>query len=379
MQKPPLGNISPEVFLAEYWQKKPLLIRGAITAFDTQPTLANLCALATQDDVESRLVEKRNDQWRCESGPFKPSRFKKLAEQDWTLLVQSVNHHLPFCAELLYRFGFIPHVRLDDLMISHAPAGGGVGPHFDSYDVFLLQVGGRKQWQISSQSDLTLVEDAPLKILKHFTPEQEWVLEHGDMLYLPPRFAHNGVALEPGQTWSIGFRSPTTQELATQFLDFLRDRIDLPGIYTDPDLQATNQPARVPDAFIAQISNMLQAIRWDDTLVREFAGKYFSEPKAHVFYDGPDEPLTEKAFAKAVAKQGAALDLKTVMLFDDAHIYINGDLLEADGVAHATLRELANQRHLPPAAYAKPVLDALYACYEYGYLHPQVAATNDKS
>lgn len=379
MQNPPLGNISPQVFLAEYWQKKPLLIRAAVTDFAALPTLADLCALAAQDDVESRLVEKRNNQWRCESGPFKSSRFKKLPEQDWTLLVQSVNHHLPFCAELLYRFGFIPHVRLDDLMISHAPAGGGVGPHFDSYDVFLLQVGGRKQWQISAQHDLELVEDAPLKILKHFVPEQEWVLEHGDMLYLPPRFAHNGIALEAGQTWSIGFRSPTTQELATQFLDFLRDHINLPGIYSDPNLQATDEPARLPDAFIAQISSMLQGIRWDSTLVREFAGKYFSEPKAHVFYDGPDEPLAEKAFAKAVSKHGVALDLKTVMLFDNSHIYINGDVMEAEATAHAMLRELANLRSLPAAAYPKPVLDALYACYEYGYLHPQVAATNDKS
>ncbi|WP_374347145.1 JmjC domain-containing protein [Chitinimonas sp.] len=370
MSYPPLGNITPQQFLAEYWQKKPLLIRQAVTQFDWLPSLGDLTDLACQDDVESRLVEVKAGKWSCESGPFRPSRFKKLGNADWTVLVQNMNHHVPFCAELLYRFDFIPHVRLDDLMISWAPAGGGVGPHFDSYDVFLLQVGGKKRWRISSQTDLALVPDSPLKVLQRFEPEQEWVLEHGDMLYLPPKYAHEGVSLEEGMTWSVGFRAPTAQELGGAFLDYLRDHIELDGMYRDPDLAATSNPARLPDDFVARVQTMLQGIQWDKDTVADFVGRYFSEPKSHVFYDSPQDDLDEAAFARQLAKHGVMLDLKTVMLFDDAHIYINGDTLDADPACHGQLRQLANERRLPAGQYSAALLDALFDCYECGYLHP---------
>lgn len=369
MPNPPLGNITPQAFLADYWQKKPLLIRQAVADFAWLPTLADLIGMAGQDDVESRLVASRDGKWTCESGPFRPARFKRLGESDWTVLVQNVNHHVPFCAELLYRFDFIPHVRLDDLMISWAPAGGGVGPHFDSYDVFLLQVGGKKRWRVSSQTDLALVEDAPLKILEHFEPEQEWVLEHGDMLYLPPKYAHEGVSLEEGMTWSIGFRAPTAQELGGAFLDYLRDRIALPGHYADPDLALQADPARLPGDFVARVQAMLAGITWDEATVRDFAGRYFSEPKAHVFYDPPEDELSEKAFGRALEKQGARLDLKSVMLFDDAQVYINGETLDADPAALPALRTLANTRALPPGKYEPEAVDALFECYDCGYLH----------
>ncbi|MGQ5523590.1 JmjC domain-containing protein [Chitinimonas sp. PSY-7] len=369
MPKSLLGNLTAEQFLSDYWQKKPLLIRQAVSQFDWQPELADLIALATQDDVESRLIENKQGKWSCESGPFRPNRFKRLLPTDWTVLVQNVNHHVPFATELLYRFDFIPHVRLDDLMISYAPAGGGVGPHFDSYDVFLLQVGGKKRWRISAQTDLDLAEDAPLKILKRFEAEQEWVLEHGDMLYLPPKYAHEGVALEAGQTWSIGFRAPSAQEMGGAFLDFLRDRIELDGLYADPNLQKPIDPARVPYDFVVRIKAMLDGIRWNEAEVREFIGHYFSEPKAHVFYDSPDEEDSEPAFARKLAKQGVQLDMKTVLLFDDARFYINGETLDAglDAIEH--LRQLANQRRLPPAVYPATLIAALYPCYQYGYLH----------
>lgn len=369
MPNPPLGNLTAEQFLADYWQKKPLLIRQAITQFDWLPDLTALQTLACQDDVESRLVEVKQGKWTCESGPFRPSRFKKLGDADWTVLVQNVNHHNAFAAALLYRFDFIPHVRLDDLMISYAPAGGGVGPHFDSYDVFLLQVGGKKRWRISSQTDLTLVPDSPLKVLKHFEHEQEWVLEHGDMLYLPPKYAHEGVALEAGQTWSVGFRAPTAQELGGAFLDFLRDRIELEGMYADPDLNLAGNPAALPDDFVRRVATMLQGIKWDDATVRDFVGHYFSEPKSHVFYDGPDDEISAKAFAKAIAKQGVVLDLKSVMLFDGDQFYLNGEALASTPAASQVLQHLANTRALPPAQYDAAVIDVLLDCYHYGYLH----------
>ncbi|MBV8659792.1 MAG: cupin domain-containing protein [Burkholderiales bacterium] len=369
MSIPPLGNLSPDTFLAEYWQKKPLLIRQAVTQFDWLPTFADLAELAERDDVESRLVEYKAGKWACDSGPFRPARLKRLGERDWTVLVQSVNHHVPFADTLLHRFDFVPQVRLDDLMISYAPPGGSVGPHFDSYDVFLLQVGGSKRWRISAQTDLSLVEGAPLKILERFEPEQEWILEHGDMLYLPPKYAHEGVAIEAGMTWSIGFRAPTAQELGGAFLDYLRDHIALDGIYTDPNLRATAEPGRVPDDFVDQIATMLDRIRWDRDLIADFAGRYFSEPKAHVFYDTPDDGTSDKQFARAVAKQGVRLDAKTVMLYDDTAIYVNGDTLDADPESHATLQQLANVRSLPPASYDGDVISALLDCYECGYLH----------
>jgi len=369
MPNPPLGNLTPDEFLAKYWQKKPLLIRNAVAQFDWLPELADLVELAGRDDVESRLVEYKRGVWTCDAGPFRPARFRRLGESDWTVLVQNVNHHVPFANALLQRFNFIPQVRLDDLMISYAPAGGSVGPHFDSYDVFLLQVGGKKRWRISSQNDLQLVADAPLKILERFEPEEEWVLEHGDMLYLPPKFAHEGVALESGMTWSVGFRAPTAQELGGAFLDFLRDRIELDGIYADPDLAVTHEPGRVPADFTQRIQAMLAGIRWDEDTVREFLGGYFSEPKSHVFYDGPDDLPNEKAFARSVEKQGIVLDLKTVMLYDDARIYINGESLDVEPAAHPTLHRLANERALPPAKYPTNVIKALLACYECGYLH----------
>ena len=156
-----LGGLTPEEFLSEYWQKKPLLIRGALTEVGPHVDFKCLSELAMQEDVESRLIENRNGKWHLERGPFRPARFRKLGETDWTILVQNVNHHLPHIDKILWQFDFIPFARLDDLMISYAPPGGTVGPHFDSYDVFLLQVGGRKRWQISSQADDDFIPDAP--------------------------------------------------------------------------------------------------------------------------------------------------------------------------------------------------------------------------
>ena len=363
-----LGGLSPQQFLDEYWQKKPLLIRQAVTDFPELIDLPRLIELAVRDDVESRLIENRNGRWHMEHGPFRPTRFNKLPASDWTVLVQNVNQHIDHIAELLYRFDFLPYTRLDDIMISYAPPGGSVGPHYDSYDVFLLQVGGRKRWQISSDDAGNFVEDAPIRVLKDFQPEQEWVLEHGDMLYLPPKYAHHGVALDPGMTYSVGFRAPKTQEIASRFLEFLQDNMQLDGMLSDPGRRATTTPAHIDADFVGRIQHMLQQIQWDEGTVQRFIGEYFTEPKQHVVYDAPEDALDFDAFASAVAEQGVVLDLKSQMLFDDAHIYINGEALMCDSEAHPTLQQLANQRRLPAADYDDAVLDALYECYDYGYL-----------
>ena len=215
-----LGGISPRNFLRDYWQKKPLLVRGALPGFQGLLTCNDLIDLACRDDAQSRLITQKNGKWQLRHGPFTPRSFFASADKkQWTLLVQDVNHFLPAARELLLKFNFIPHSRLDDLMVSYAPDGGGVGPHFDSYDVFLLQGMGRRYWQISAQRDKSLVVDAPIKILREFRPEQEWVLEPGDMLYLPPGYAHNGVAEEQlhdlfdwlSCTWLPGTRHPVSR------------------------------------------------------------------------------------------------------------------------------------------------------------------------
>lgn len=230
-----LGGISAQQFLDEYWQQKPLLIRDAFSGNVAPLTNAEILTLAGYDDAESRLVLWHNNAWSLDHGPFSAKDFKQLRRaQDarWTVLVQDVQHFSHEAHALLAEFNFLPQARIDDLMVSYAVKGGGVGPHFDSYDVFLLQGHGQRRWQISAQDDLTLQNDLPLKILKHFQPAQEWVLNAGDMLYLPPVYAHNGVAASDDcVTWSIGFRAPSNQEMLEAWLDDARDTLKTGGAF----------------------------------------------------------------------------------------------------------------------------------------------------
>ncbi len=366
-----LDGLSPATFLQEYWHKKPLLVRQAVPNFSGPLDPQQLRSLAARQDVESRLVSRIEGRWNLQHGPLPASRFRKLGRRDWTLLVQSVDHHLPAAAALLEQFRFVPHARLDDLMVSYAAPGGGVGPHFDSYDVFLLQGLGHRRWRISAQKNLDLVEDLPLKILKRFKPSAEYLLGPGDMLYLPPHYAHDGVAEDACMTWSIGFRAPPTQELAQGFVDFVRDRIELPGRYADPDLVLQKHPAEISPAMLAQFESMLSRIRWDKNDIAEFAGEYLSEPKPHVFFTPPDRPMGRKSFGKALASGGLALDAKTRMLFAGKRFFINGEMLLASGLEGRVLKTLADKRGLlPQTDLPTPLQDLLYVWYEAGWLNP---------
>ncbi|WP_189536396.1 ribosomal protein uL16 3-hydroxylase [Paludibacterium paludis] len=364
---PLLGGLTPAEFLRDYWQKKPLLIRGAMT--DVGPHIDRdwLFRLAGEQDVESRLIERQGERWKLERGPFRASRFKRLPETDWTVLVQSVNHHVPHIDRILWQFDFIPYARLDDLMISFAPPGGTVGPHFDSYDVFLLQVGGKKRWQISSQDDTRLVEGAPLRILENFDAEETFDLEHGDMLYLPPRYAHYGVAQEPGMTYSIGFRAPTAQELAGQFLVHLQDRIELEGMYADPDLTVSPEPARLRGDMVEKVSAMLRKITWNDDTIADFLGHYLTEPKAHVFYDPPEEPMDRDTFATYCGENALVLDPRSLILYTNDMLYCNGEQLEIDRKDVGLWQQFANARRLVCPAFSEETLDLLYDGYVSGY------------
>ena len=361
-----LGGLSPERFLAEYWHKQPLLIRQAVPGFGDALDPAGMRALSLRDDVESRLIQGSGKHWQLDDGPFRKADFKRLPETDWTLLVQSIDHHLPAAAELLRNFDFLPHARLDDVMVSYAVPGGSVGPHFDSYDVFLLQGRGRRHWQIGAQTDLELLDGVPLKILRRFKSELEWVLEPGDMLYLPPRYAHYGVAETECMTWSVGFRAPTAQELGQAFLGYLADTLELEGRYADPGLKRPAHPAELSPALVKQVASMLAKIRWDADTVAEFIGEYLSDPKPNVLFDPPAEALTRAAFNRAARKAGVALSPKSRLLFRGDRFFINGETVVAESGEHEALIELADTRRL--ASVPQALLGPFYDWYQAGWL-----------
>lgn len=369
MRQKTLAGLPVADFLRRYWQKKPLLARAALPQCTTLVTREELFALAARDDLESRLVTRARGRWQVAYGPFTRRRLARLPSSGWTLLVQGINHVVPAARDLLREFAFIPYARFDDVMVSYAPPGGGVGPHFDSYDVFLLQVAGVRRWGISSQRDLSLVKNAPLKLLRRFRAQRQWRAGPGDLIYLPPRIAHDGVAVSECLTASVGFRAPSAQELGLRFLEFLQDRLRLEGIYADPDLQATNRPARIGGGMVRRIRGMLDRIDWNARDVLDFIGCYLTEPKPHVFFDPPRPALTAAAFARRAARRGIELSGKTQMLYHGTRIFVNGERLDAGPRAAALLAKLADRRQLaPPLALDPEAAGALYQWYRAGYI-----------
>lgn len=354
-----LGGRSPADFMRRYWQRQPLLIPQAIPAFKPPLTIAAVKRLARQDDVESRLIWREGKDWHMERGPF--SRLPKDSEGDWTLLVQGVDLHSDIAAELMHRFRFIPDARLDDMMVSIATEGGGVGPHFDSYDVFLLQAIGQRRWRIGRQGDLTLQPDLPLKILSRFEPQADYVLDPGDMLYLPPQVAHDGIALGPCMTLSIGFRAPDRATLARGMLEAAADQVmsraglpsgpygepplpgpALRGLYRDPGQPATSRPAALPDALVRSALDAVGRVRFDETLASRFLGCWLTEPaQAAVFDAGADTSSWDSAWP---THGSFRLDRRTRMLYRGRQMFINGEA--ATIRASAAMRRLADARAL---------------------------------
>ena len=333
------GGISPEQFMKRYWHKKPLLVRGAIPAFslsaqnqepiDSPISFDELKRFAGRDDVESRLI--KSHPWRFDHGPFAAKSIPAMNKSDWTLLLQGMDAHHPAAAKVLSWFRFIPDARLDDLMISVAGIGGGVGPHFDSYDVFLIQMSGRRRWQISEQKDLSLNANLPLKILKNFKCEQEWALEPGDMLYLPPHIAHDGIALDSGcQTWSVGFRSPSFKELLQEGLWRLAESLEeIPGLehkFADPKQAATTQPDQLPEELVTQLRTQLQKLKLDrvESFLPGIAA-YLSEPKQQAYFEGPQNPLNPKEFSREIARSHLIPDPKSRLLSLGKTVFCNGE------------------------------------------------------
>ena len=361
--------------MREYWQKRPLLLRQALPGYAGPLTVPSLLELAQRDDVESRIVRRIGQRWTVDHGPF--TKMSACDRGAWTLLVQGVNLHLAAGDALLRRFDFISQARLDDLMISYASPGGGVGPHVDSYDVFLLQTLGRRRWRISSQTDHTLVPGAALKILKDFRVEQEWILEPGDMLYLPPHYAHDGTALDACTTCSIGFRAPAHDELMREFFYTLAEGIEPSGRYSDAGRQPTRTPARMDDHMVDTLAAKLAAVRWSRADVAAFLASHLSEPKPQVFFDHPKSAMSVARFTASARRRGLRLHPKTVMLYTTGTICINGEDLAKTIPAHALtalrepLHKLANERKLDDKTCQRYLFDqaALPALLQTWHAH----------
>ncbi len=340
-----LGGLSPATFMKRHWQKKPLVIRQAIPGLRAPLDRAELFDLAAQDDVQSRLVIQTPDvadqPWRLKQGPFGRKALPALKQPGWTLLVQSVDLFDARVRALRDQFRFVPDARLDDEMVSYASDGGGVGPHFDSYDVFLLQAHGQRRWRIGRQKNLDLQPGMPLKILADFEPEQEFVLDAGDMLYLPPRYAHDGVALGECMTYSIGFRAPGAGELAQEMLQRLAEQAcDEVGdaLYRDPNQAAQAQCAQIPADLARFAQEALEKALHDPLATQRALGEYLSEPKPQVWFQSDEDEFDPS--------QGVCLDRRTQMLYDSAHIFINGESFRASGRDATLMRLLADQHHL---------------------------------
>lgn len=345
-----LGGQSPEQFMRRHWQKKPLLVRQAFPGLLPPVPRTELFALAAGDAVESRLVARSGDAWRLRQGPFARRALPPLSRSGWTLLVQGLDLHVPAAHDLLRRFRFVPDARLDDLMVSYASDGGGVGPHLDAYDVFLIQVQGRRRWRIGRVPDDRLVAGLPLKILAHFQPEQEWVLEPGDMLYLPPRWGHDGVAVGGDcVTCSVGFRAASVAEVAGELLARMAD-LDEEELgtraarrYRDPAQAATSAPGLVPAALQDFARVAMQAVLEHPGRLEALLGEWLTEPKPQVWF----APTGGLAAGDAVQ-----LDARTRMMYDAQHVFINGESFRAAGRDARLMRQLSDQRQLPAALVA---------------------------
>lgn len=347
-----LGGLSPAQFMRRHWHRKPLLVRQAIPGFRPLLSRAELLDLAGQEGVESRFIQDKDGQWVLRHGPLARRSLPSLSTPRWTALVQGVDLHNDAVHALLQQFRFVPEARLDDLMISYATDGGGVGPHFDNYDVFLLQAHGRRRWRIGRQKDRTLRPGLPLKILAAFEPEEEHVLEPGDMLYLPPGWAHDGIAEGECMTYSIGFRSPHGAQLAHEVLQRMAEAAadDEGAIYRDPGQPAVAGPGAIPAALQDFARKAVQRALEQPQALECALGEALTEPKPNVWF----EPAQAGVMLESVA-----LDRRTRMMYDDKHIFINGESYRAAGRDATLMRRLADERRLDARELARASDDAL--------------------
>lgn len=379
---PLLGPAQAGAFVQSYWQRQPAVIHAALPRSACRtPGLQTVLRLAQEDIVESRLITKSGHRWQVEHGPFERTGLPGLDCANWTLLVQGVDLHLEAARGLLDRFRFLPDARIDDLMISIAGSGGGVGPHTDEYDVFLLQMRGRRRWHLAPPADYPWQSEQELKLIDGFQPARSHLLGPGDMLYLPAGWAHDGIAVDACMTASIGFRAPARHEMASAFL---QEQADLVGQaihdprYRDSTTTAAqhrrrmDHPAQVPADMMQTLVDWLVLPAPSRGERERFAGRYLSEPKPQTWFTRP----SRRHGLQTLRRRGIRLDRRTRMLWFNRRIYINGeDSAPRARDALPLLKQLADQRQLS-ARQTGQLLDnddtneLILSWYESGWLHP---------
>lgn len=293
--KSPFGDISIETFLKEYWQKKPLLVRNAFPDFHPPIDPDDMAGLSLEEDVESRLIleDGKDHKWELWNGPFTEETYETLPEERWTLLVQATDQWVPEMADLLRHFTFLPSWRLDDIMASFAVKGGSVGPHYDQYDVFLIQAEGQRHWQLGPKASekSALLEGTPLSILQNMDVTDEWTVNPGDLLYIPPKYAHNGIAINECMTFSVGFRAPSEAEVLQGFTDHISDRLSEFTRYSDAECESSeSKPARIKSVDTQRIKNIFLS-KLTDKNVNQWLAEYMTESKYHDLHEALEEPL----------------------------------------------------------------------------------------
>jgi len=373
-----LQNFDVATFLRDHWQQKPLLIRSPWDSWSNPIDPDELAGLACEPLVESRIITRRDHAWELEHGPVPETRFAAGERDPWTLLVQSVDHHLPEVAALIEPFRFVPDWRIDDVMVSYAVDGGGVGAHFDHYDVFLVQGLGRRRWEVGAlcDDDTPLLPHDGLRLLAEFEATEEWILEPGDILYVPPRFAHRGTAVgNDCMTYSVGFRAPSRAELIEAWADDIAADLSDTDRYTDPHLAQQDNPGEISAAALDRLQGMIAEALQDRTRFARWFGQYNTAPKNPEIDWGPDDPAEASEIAQALAdghilvrnpasrfaftRDGAS----SVLLFVDGHCFAVAD--EAAAFAQAICAETA----LDVAAGVSPAtLELITVLYNTGSL-----------
>lgn len=378
-----IHNLNIDDFLKNYWQKKPLLIRAAFPNYQSPITAEELAGLACEYFIESRIIfeQKTAPKWKLENGPFPESRFSDLAKSHWTLLIQGLNKIFPQFDDLLHEFNFIPSWRVDDVMASYAAPNGSVGPHIDQYDVFLLQATGQRKWMISEESvnEADFETNIPLKIIKNFKTGSEWILEAGDMLYLPANVAHYGIGMEDCMTFSIGFRAPSHAELLSAYIDEHIANLDDNLRYQDPDLSANQNNGEISSDAINKIQELLLSQFSDKSKVEDWFGRFITE------YLNDDENRIEKntlstaEFLVAFKNTGTLRRPATVranyLINQDGNLalYVNGIKQNIKPETNSIVMLFCNQHinnytNLKPHLTDKDTVEFLCELYNKGYL-----------
>lgn len=373
-----LCSFDSEAFLRESWQKQPVLIRNPWAAWRNPLDPDELAGLACESGVESRLITS-DERLELELGPMDESRFRQLGTKPWTLLVQAVDHHVPAVAALIAPFRFIPNWRIDDVMVSYAVDRGGVGPHFDHYDVFLIQGLGRRRWQVGGPctAATTLLPHDDLRLLADFVPAAEWILEPGDILYVPPGFAHNGIAVgDDCMTYSVGMRAPSRRELIANWIESLMDDLADDDRYVDPDLRHQENPGEITVEAIARLHAMVTEKVADRAAFARWFGGHSTAPKNPEIDWRPERSIGSEE-AQALLAGGTALlrnpasrfsfvrqDAATVLLF------VDGDCFPcADAAASFATRLAARERLVvEPRELTSPTLELIADLLDRGSL-----------